>query len=104
MFGNHTWFQDSRLPWGISPVNWKGKMYFTLWAAFIVLPFLTLLGVDRLPESIIWLVSSKLFWFWDVRQIHSAMHPAPEPDDVFVIDENTDVSKLATRNYDMRLR
>jgi hypothetical protein len=104
MFGNHTWFRDSRLPWGISPVNWKGTTYLTIWAVFIVLPFLALLGIGRLPESIIWLVSAKLFWFWDVRQIHAAMHPAPEPEDVFVIDEQTDVSKLATRNYEMRLR
>lgn len=104
MFGSHLWFKDSSMPWGISPVSWKGWAYFIGWAGFIVLPFFGLLAIARLPESIIWLVAAMLFWFWDVRQIHAAMHPAPEPEDVFVIDEETDVSKLTTRNYDMHLR
>jgi hypothetical protein len=104
MFGNHEWFRDSRLPWGIAPLNWKGWVYFGMAACFIMCPSLGLASINRLPESAIWLVSSMLFWFWDVRQIHAGMHPAPEPDDVFVIDEETDVSKLTTRNFEMRLR
>ncbi len=104
MFGNHLWFKDSPMPWGIAPTSWKGWLYFAGWASFILIPFLGLLGIERLPESFIWLASAMLFWFWDVRQVHAAMHPAPEPEDVFVIDEETDVSKLTTRNYEMHLR
>jgi hypothetical protein len=41
---------------------------------------------------------------WDIRQLRRAMQPTTPAEEVFVIDEDTDISRLNTRNFRMNLR
>lgn len=102
MFGKPEWFRPKKIGWGLVPITWQGWVYTAIWSGVIVAPFLLLLMVERRPEAVGWMVASIGGLTWDVAKILKAMRG--EPEDVFVIDENTDSSHLATRNYDMRLR
>ncbi|MCA9122223.1 MAG: hypothetical protein H6822_21250 [Planctomycetaceae bacterium] len=103
MFGKPTWFERKRRGWGIKPTCWQGWIYSAVWTAVLILPFLALVSEGLLIESLVWSVASMAALVWDVREVIHAMSPVV--DDVLYIDETETLSeRLATRNYDFRLR
>jgi hypothetical protein len=104
MFGKPEWFREKTVGWGLTPAKWQGWAYAIVWGGVLTLPFLAfLLSLHRVPEALLWLGFGTIMLTWDVRGIIREMrHQAAG--DVFVIDDETDASSLATRNFDMHLK
>ena len=103
MFGKPEWFQEKKIGVGLKPVAWQGWMYTVAAALVIGAPFLMLLAGGRGPEAMIWLTAATGALVWDMRQVIASMHK-PQAEEVFVINDETDISSLATRNFDLHLR
>ena len=104
MFGKPEWFREKTVGWGLMPITWQGWAYVGAWIAVLLTPFfIFLLPMGMVPEAIVWLLVAIGALTLDVRAIIRQMR-YDAAGDVFVIDEDTDVSQLATRNYDMELR
>jgi hypothetical protein len=106
MFGKPEWFQAEKAGFVLRPVTWQGWTFNGLWTSAVLLPFVGLATATLFPEALVWLaVSIGGYWF-DKRQVEKDMKPkSPEPEsDVFVIDEETDISRVATENYQLNLR
>ncbi|MDP6445771.1 MAG: hypothetical protein QGG36_24340 [Pirellulaceae bacterium] len=105
MFGQPHWFREKTIGWGVTPITWQGWLYSAAWAGAISLPAAYLLvGHALWMESLIWVGASMTALAWDVKQVLRAMRFV-HPDDVFVIDEENDVSqKLTTSKFEMHIR
>ena len=104
MFGKPEGFREKTWGWGLTPTKWQGWAYTLVWTSVLILPFLIfLLPMGRVPESILWLGFGLFMLTWDVRGIIKEMR-YQAAGDVFVIDDDTDASSLATQNFDMHLR
>src|SRR5262245_11542724 len=103
MFAKADWFSKGRRLGRVRPSTWRGWIYMVGWTAALCAPTFLLANVRGLPEAGIWLVLAGLMWWLDFRPIRSAIWRG-RPADVFVIDEDTDITRLNTRNYDMSLR
>ncbi len=105
MFGKPNWFQVKFGGWGLLPCCWQGWTYTATWLAVVAAPFLLFQILHQAPESYVWLAAALGGVIWDVRELRRAMAgPATLPKDVFVIDDDTDISQLTTQNFDMNLR
>ncbi|MFT5525373.1 MAG: hypothetical protein ACI9HK_003341 [Pirellulaceae bacterium] len=106
MFGKPEWFQAEKAGFLLRPVAWQGWTFNGLWAGAIALPFLGLLTLTLVPEALVWLAASTGGYWFDKRQVVTQWKAAnPEPEsDVFVIDEDTDITRAATENYHLNLR
>jgi hypothetical protein len=100
MFGKAEWFQANSRG-RIRPANWRGWLYSLAWGATLIAPSYMFAQLHRWPEAGIWLLTLALLWWLDVRPIRRALR---KRDDVFVIDEDTDITRLSTQHYDMTLR
>jgi len=103
MFAKAEWFTKGRRVGHVRPNTLLGWTYMVGWTAILIAPTLMLLGFGRLPESLIWFVLASLGWRMDFRSIRETVWRG-RPADVFVIDENTDITQLNTQNYDLSLR
>jgi hypothetical protein len=102
MFGKAEWFRTSGGFLRVRPATWRGWLYSLAWGAALVLPAVMLLDLGRLPETLIWVAALGGLGWLEMRSIRQALKR--DSDDVFVIDESTDITKLSTENYDMTLR
>ena len=102
MFGNAAWFKTKE-DGGLAPSTWQGWAYFASWGAAVTLPAIFLTGAG-VVEPLIWAAVSSLAFLWDLRKVRRAVAGEHANENVFVIDENTDVTQFATRNFDMKLR
>jgi hypothetical protein len=100
MFGKAEWFQAGN-GGRIRPANWRGWLYTLAWAAALLAPSFLFGRLQRWPEAGIWVLVMGLLWWLDVRPIRRALR---KRDEVFIIDEDTDITRLSTRNYDLTLR
>lgn len=100
MLGNPRWFKRTSFGVGLRPATLQGWLATAGWGAFFALPALALAGRGRGWESLIWLAFSG--WMCS-REIRGALAEFRR-EELFVIDEDTDVSKLATRHYDLEVR
>jgi hypothetical protein len=103
MFAKAEWFTKGRRIGRVRPSTWRGRFYVVAWTAGLIVPALVLVNAHRVPEAGIWLALATVAWWLDFRPIRAAIWLG-RPADVFVIDENTDITQLNTRNYDMSLR
>jgi hypothetical protein len=103
MFAKAEWFTKGRRIGRVRPSTWRGRMYLISWTAALLVPAFILFNIKGVPEASIWLALSTFAWWLDFRPVRSAIWLG-RPADVFVIDENTDITQLNTRNYDMSLR
>ena len=104
MFGKPQWFREKNLGWGLVPITWQGWVYSTVWGSVIVGPTIALVAANKgAVETLIWVGVSTAALVWDVRKLRQELK-GPVESDVLVIDEDTDISSLATRNFDMHLR
>lgn len=102
MFGKPAWFKKKTIGWGLVPTRWQGWGYTAAWTSIIALPFIALVSRSLVWEALIWMGASIAALVFDVRRVMRAMDG--DTDDVFVIDEDETGSRLATRQFDMRLR
>ncbi len=92
MFGRAEWFRLGRRG-RPRPKTWRGRFYSLAWLAAIGVPTLVLIAAERFPECLIWPLAMGAMWRYDFRPIRQAFRPRP---DVFVIDDTTDITHLAT--------
>ena len=104
MFGNPSWFRAKRVGWGLVPVSWQGWVYTVVWSGALVLPFLILLSIARVPEALIWLTASIAALCWDVAQVRREMEKRVDVEVEFVDEPSHEASHIATRHFDLRLR
>jgi hypothetical protein len=105
MFGKPEWFREKKIGWKLTPTCWQGWAYALCWAAIVVLPFLLLLAVDRVPEAFVWLAVSSGTLVWDVRQLLGQIRTAGANEDVlYIADEDAKDSRVETPKYDLHLR
>jgi hypothetical protein len=100
MFGKSKWFRLSSFGLGLRPATWQGWTYSGLWAAAIVSPAWMLAASGKLLEAAIW---AGVLGFVLIRETRQMVHEIRR-EDLFVIDEDTDVTKIATEKYDLELR
>ena len=103
MFGKSEWFTKGRRAGRVRPAGPRGWAYLLTWASAIAAPAAMLMSRHLAPEAGIWLAAMGLLWWLDFRSIRAGVWRG-RPADLFVIDENTDITQLTTRNYDMSLR
>jgi hypothetical protein len=103
MFGNSKWFRLKQRGWGIEPATWQAGLYFAAWCVAIALPLCLLVGMQRAPEAVIWLLAIGGLLLWDVRQIRRALLAAQSPPEIQFLDESPQ-STLATKGFRMRVR
>lgn len=104
MFGKPEWFREKSFGWGLMPITWQGWVYVLVWTSVMLVPFLIfLLALNLVPEAVVWLLVAISALTLDVRSIVREIR-SEAAGDVFVIDEETDNSQLATQNYEMHLR
>ncbi len=105
MFGKPQWFRRKKVGWGLRPVTVQGWLYTAAWSAVLALPFATLVLRNQPAEALIWLAAACVLLVYDVRQIMAVMTPSQPAEDVLYIgDDEASNERLATRNYDFRLR
>ena len=100
LFGNPEWFKTTHGGLGIAPVSARGWLFFALWAAAILLPTAGFVLATKYVESSLWILFAM---FLLVRESRSIVHHKRR-ENLFVIDEDTDVTKVTTENYDLELR
>ena len=103
MFGKSEWFKKGRRVGRVRPSGLRGWSYLVAWSTAVVAPAALLMNVHKLPEAGIWLGVVAILWWLDFRHIRANVWRG-RASDLFVIDENTDITQLTTRNYDMSLR
>jgi len=103
MFAKAEWFTKGRRIGRVRPSTVRGWMYLIGWTAGLLAPAFILVNIHKGPEALIWLALATFAWWLDFRPVRSAIWLG-RPADLFVIDENTDITQLNTRNYDMSLR
>ncbi|MCA9173923.1 MAG: hypothetical protein KDB14_05490 [Planctomycetales bacterium] len=100
LFGNPTWFKLVQGGLGIIPATRPGWIFAAGWLAAILVPAALLSVCGKGLEGLLWVAFSLLLLVRETRQIvHSKRR-----EEVFVIDENTDVTKVTTKNYDLELK
>ena len=100
MFGKSPWFKTASGGLGIFPVAWQGWLYFLAWGAALLLPTIALAMYRKPLEAGVWLLVGTLALIRDARQV---VHEKRR-EELFVIDEDTDVTKISTNNFDLELR
>lgn len=103
MFGKPEWFKEKTIGWGVVPVKWQGWGYTAIWSAVISGPFLTLLAMMKIPESLIWMALSVGALVLDVRSVVKQMRQKKERDALFYIGDEAD-SHVATKNFDLHVK
>jgi len=106
MFGKPEWFRPKTTGWGLVPITRQGWLYTLVWLVVLLAPFALLMTLGKHVESVVWLATAIGGLTWDARSIMKSMNcVAAQEEDLFVIDENeTESTRLATRNYEMHLR
>lgn len=100
MFGKPAWFKSASGGLGVVPAAWQGWLYFLIWGFVLGAPTLALLLTDKPLEGAIWLAVSLGMLIRDTRQV---VHEKRR-EELFVIDEDTDVTKISTDKFDLELR
>ena len=93
MRGNPQWFGKRGLMF-TAPTTWRGWIYLAFWGAAIAGPALVLHEMHRAPETLIWLGASSLALAYDVKRMRKEEHSAKTPREIFVIDDDRDVTRL----------
>lgn len=103
MFGKQEWFRTTKSGKIVIPVTFQGWCYLAVWGAVILAPVALFLVLNRIPESVIWLVLSTLVSWLDVQKIR---HKLNEPDekDLFYIGSEDQESHVKTENFDLHVR
>lgn len=103
MFGKQEWFRTTNSGKLILPVAYQGWCYLAVWGTVILAPFVLFLFLNRIPESIIWVVLASLFSWLDIQKIR---HKLNEPDerDLFYIGQEDQESHVKTENFDLHVK
>ena len=103
MFGNSAWFRLKQRGWGLKPTTWQAWAYVVAWCVTIAGPFCTLVGMQRAPEAVIWLLATGGLLVRDVRQIRRRLLQVQASPEIQFLDESPQPT-LATRGFEMRVR
>ena len=103
MFGKPEWFKEKQFGWGLVPVSSRGWLYTGVWSVVIVAPFLVLLSMVKIPESLVWMGVSIGALTLDVRSIIKQKRQQKERDALFYIGDESD-SHVATQNFDLQVK
>jgi hypothetical protein len=100
VFGKSEWFTTTHGGLGIHPVKPQGWLFLIGWVAAILFPTAAFLLFGKGIESAIWCSLSTLVLIRESR----GLVREKQRENVFVIGEETDVTKVTTNNYDLELR
>ena len=103
MFGKPEWFREKTVGWGLVPITWRGWVYSLIWSGVIIGPFLVLLCMMKIPESIIWIAAGIGSLTLDVRSIVKQIRQKNERDSLFYIGDESD-SQVSTKNFDLHVK
>lgn len=94
MFAQPDWFGPGRRPGTVRPRSLPGWIHTAAWSGVLAAPGWLLASGGRIPEMFIWLGAMGLAWWHDLRPVRQAQRAARR-DDLFVIDEQTDITRCA---------
>lgn len=100
VFGKTHWFCTTHGGLGIRPISFPGWAFLILWLAAILIPSLLFVWISKSIEALIWASFSS----WLLIRESRALVREKRREDVFVIGEENDVTKVATNKYDLELR
>ena len=98
LFGDPSWFKLSR--GRIQPVTTRGWMLLVGWTLGLLAPTAGFLLVSKHIEAVIWFAFAGLLFLREKR----GLSEEKRRENVFLIDEDTDVTTASTSNYDLELR
>lgn len=98
MFGNPEWFTVKEKRWGVTPVDFRGWAFHGAWVGVIGLVFMLLIGLERVPESLIWALLSCGAYAFEVRSIAKRIRAKEERDRLFYIGDEPEMV-IETEEY-----